>query len=368
MYEINGIVFNKHVDGISDFMLRKFEVEKSKQGPVYTFSVGNRIDPAFTPEVMFEEFTKVFKTKTTLHFKTFSEDDDVFLHISADDGNSVFAVNHYTRGKDDWHIAVTVFSVNPDIPLFFKALMKEKTVVREKKQAYALIQNPGGMDITDIGTVDIPLVRENYLEEVAGKYDHMMSCLASDNPCGRLNILDGPPGTGKSFMVKSVVSTLKCVPIMVPAMLVGQLSGPSLLPVLLDNKQDGLPFLLILEDADIALVKREKGNLSQLSDLLNFGDGILGDLLDIRIIATTNSKKTEMDPAVVRSGRLCTHARLDLLEPKMVQDVYKRITEGKELSEVEAKGYTTLSDVYRAARRDGWMKDEKKNEKPGQYI
>ena len=46
--------------------------------------------------------------------------------------------------------------------------------------------------------------------------------------------------------------------------------------------------------------------------MLNFGDGLLGEMLNVRLVVTTNAKKLEMDPAVVRKRRLCRHVQIDL--------------------------------------------------------
>ena len=53
-----------------------------------------------------------------------------------------------------------------------------------------------------------------------------------------------------------------------------------------------------MEDADATLATRQIDNVGRLSDLLNMSDGILGEMADLRIIATTNAKSTEIDEAV----------------------------------------------------------------------
>jgi hypothetical protein len=60
------------------------------------------------------------------------------------------------------------------------------------------------------------------------------------------------------------------------------------------KKPQNCPILFIIEDADDCLVPRGSGNVSTISSLLNYTDGIFGSMLDLRIIATTNAEKMEI--------------------------------------------------------------------------
>jgi hypothetical protein len=62
--------------------------------------------------------------------------------------------------------------------------------------------------------------------------------------------------------------------------------------------------IAILEDAEELLLPRENGSREKVSNLLNIGDGLLGDHLRLHVIATTNVPLGNLDPAVVRPGRL----------------------------------------------------------------
>ena len=66
-------------------------------------------------------------------------------------------------------------------------------------------------------------------------------------------------------------------------------------------------FVMILEDAEAALMSRAEDNRNMVSTLLNLTDGILGDFLSIQIICTVNCKASDLDPALMRPGRLVSH-------------------------------------------------------------
>lgn len=124
------------------------------------------------------------------------------------------------------------------------------------------------------------------------------------------------------------------------------------------------PIVLILEDADQCLVPRAADNISSISSLLNLSDGILGSLLDIRIIATTNAKQEKMDQAILRDGRLSKRIEVNALEYDQANHIFQRLTQSKnalpmkdQRSEMYPKQNSkyTLAEIYKLARSHGWQ-------------
>lgn len=62
--------------------------------------------------------------------------------------------------------------------------------------------------------------------------------------------------------------------------------------------------VLILEDADTALIKRSGDNSSAVSTLLNLTDGFMADFLSPIVICTFNTPLSDIDSALLRTGRL----------------------------------------------------------------
>jgi hypothetical protein len=226
-------------------------------------------------------------------------------------------------------------------------------------------RGPQGLGLFELGVSKTVFEASNY-PYLMEDYNHIVSCLSSSDPCGRLILVEGAPGTGKSYLIRALVAQLDCIAVFVPSTLVSALSGPELAPLLLSHREDSVkPIILILEDADSALIDRKSGNLDSLSTLLNLGDGLFGQLADIRIIATTNAERSQFDAAILRPGRLCRHLATKPLSRTEAKAVYDRLVPD---NKVEIWTPSTLADVYRRARQDGWGPPKSKSEYSPQYI
>lgn len=205
----------------------------------------------------------------------------------------------------------------------------------------------GSFDLSQMGRLTTQYVSDNYTAKINESFDFIKKQLTSKTPVGRLILMHGKPGTGKSYFIRSLIAQSDVESILIPTHLVGHLTGPDLISCICDCRGETeklKPTLLIIEDADTALIKRDsmRSNLSTLSDILNMSDGLLGDFADLRVLCTTNTEKIELDPAVIRPGRLCANVEFDLLPKEDCARIYKRLT-GNE------KDFTrnhSLADIY----------------------
>jgi len=225
-------------------------------------------------------------------------------------------------------------------------------------KAYVIVSGVEGPSLTSIGVASVNFEPGNYTKDVTDGFRHVITDLKTVTPSGRVAILDGEPGTGKTFLIRSL---LKEVPdaifIMVAAGAIEMLTSPNLVPLLIRTKREStVPIVFVIEDADACLVPRAADNVNAISTLLNFSDGILGSLLDIRIIATTNAKITEIDKAILRPGRLSRRIDVSRLNPSHAVEVFKRLT-GKdpEAGQLDAKRGNTLAEIYSMARDNGYV-------------
>lgn len=114
-------------------------------------------------------------------------------------------------------------------------------------------------------------------------------------------LFSGPPGTGKTTYIKYLSSLVQREFIFIPVSLVGSLASPEMLSFLISKKGA----VLVLEDAEKAVRTRDDNmDTDVVSTLLNMSDGILGNVLNISIIATYNAERETVDKAFLRKGRL----------------------------------------------------------------
>jgi len=198
---------------------------------------------------------------------------------------------------------------------------RAKTQIRPPQGSVGVLMrsNPTApLQIRNIGTGGVPLQRDNYAPKVLEAYDKIVAEFRNPNPFGRIVLFGGPPGTGKTFLIKALLHEVFARFILIQPKLLPELSDPEVLLTFTGEDNDGTkaPIILIAEDADSMLTKRghESGSLVSILNALSIGDGLIGDLLDIRLVATTNVVIDDLDPAILRPGRLSANVEVESLD------------------------------------------------------
>lgn len=220
-------------------------------------------------------------------------------------------------------------------------------------RVHIMMQSPEGIKFTNIGLGGIPLERNNYATSVLESYDRLINDIQSRTPTGRVAVLNGPPGGGKTYLVRGLLAECEnAMFIIIQSDMVAGLANPSVIPSLVQLRKDrgDVPMVFIIEDADECLAPRSAGNMSAISAVLNLGDGILGSILDIRIVATTNAERADLDEAILRPGRLSVHMEINKLDYAQALEIYKRLTDKDDLPRAQY----TLAKVYQLAKDAGW--------------
>lgn len=221
-------------------------------------------------------------------------------------------------------------------------------------------QGEDGIKLKNLGMAAVPLDRGNYNPEVLQDFDAVVADLRSQEPSGRLAIFDGVPGTGKTFMMKGLLAAVpEALFVLVPVGLVPELGNPTFIGSLIEmrrDKDEDVPTVLVIEDADKCLGSRDDSNVNEVSALLNLSDGIIGALMDLRMVCSTNLRDDELDEAVIREGRLSRKVSMGALEQGVAETLFERLTGEK----VRIEEKLTLAQVYTRARDSGWKPVVKK--------
>ena len=97
--------------------------------------------------------------------------------------------------------------------------------------------------------------------------------------------------------------------------------------------------ILLIEDGENILSKRNGNSNQAISNLLNLSDGLLSDCANIQIVATFNTNIANIDEALLRKGRLIARYEFKELELDVAQQL------GKSLN-VEITEPCTLAEIY----------------------
>ncbi|MEM7180632.1 MAG: AAA family ATPase [Spirochaetota bacterium] len=220
-----------------------------------------------------------------------------FIILANEERQAMVAIEESLK---DLYINFLYLDTKVILPIYRRA---KKFVKKDNESKISIIlQNRGGELYLKEQTfqarkkIDLSL---NYGETFLQKDRKIKEEIATDG-VQSLILLHGKPGTGKTTYIRYLISHFHDKEfIIVPLNVMEEIDNPKFLTFILNHQNA----VLIVEDAE-KLIRNRSENSNNLIGLLNASDGILGDILKLKIILTFNTERENIDPALLRKGRL----------------------------------------------------------------
>lgn len=173
-----------------------------------------------------------------------------------------------------------------------------------------------------------------------------------------VSVLRGEPGTGKTYYLRHVMSALQETHrfYFIPVDNFDLLSSGNLADFWKKEQQafPGAAKVLVLEDAETLLMERSRDNRSPVSSILNITDGLMNQYVKLHLICTLNCKVEDLDPALLRPGRLRFFHNFERIPLERA----KRVAALHDVELTDKEGFT-LAELFSPASFDQHTKGAK---------
>lgn len=295
-------------------------------------------------KVKIDDFLKKYQSKILFQDSYFSpsrEETSIYAAIVEMDnkGTIAYIEECYYDSKENYRKATLNVLYQEETPVldYVKRYVLKNRIREDKKGIINLIcKTQQGFELKEF-TIKDPNIDfdSNYNDDFKSVDSIILEKLNQEDGKG-LVMLYGEPGTGKTSYIRRIINHVNKRVLYLPPDMATELSNPGLVPFLTDIPNS----ILIVEDAENVLIKRQGQHNQAISNILNLSDGLFGDCLNIQILATFNTNLSNIDEALLRKGRLIAKYEFK----KLSEDRVKRLS--KKLGIKFDKNSGTLAEIY----------------------
>lgn len=251
--------------------------------------------------------------------------------------------------------SVTIFYIQHDLEWAKKEVERILTKLPRKDKddnsaKVQLVCNNGGEYYTLKSSIKRTTINieDSYNDDFKKEYDKLVDFLNSRE--SGLVLLHGQAGTGKTSLIRHLITNYPNEYIIVPNAVMSYISAPEFTGFVMEHKDS----VFILEDCDTLLIDRNLNQFNNgISTILNMSDGILSDIFNLKFICTFNTDISAIDKALLRNGRCYVNYEFLPLTENKVEHLAKinqiKLPEIKKmtLADIFSKGNVEVIDSSR---------------------
>ncbi len=264
-----------------------------------------------------KQLLKLSETDKNLHVIQFTLSE--FIVAYDDTVNRFMSIIYLDDAPESSDYSVTLFTNNIDFSFNYLKKYISKSPKKSKVEFGITAVDVSGCLYTSYYDYDEHLIdiKANYNDDIP--YDKMCHLIESkDKP--ELMLFYGEPGTGKTSLIKHFITKYTDMNfVFMDGALLANVGQEKLMSYFLENQNT----IFILEDCEKVLMNRDHYVNPVMPLLLNLTDGIIGEVLGIKLICTFNTSLNNIDKALLRKGRLSLKYEFKKLAAEKVKKILK---------------------------------------------
>jgi SpoVK/Ycf46/Vps4 family AAA+-type ATPase len=294
---------------------------------------------------LFEKLKDKYELISENHYRN---NNPVEANFKDDKNEVLISLSSYVGGETT--IVKFCYNIHKPPKKDLKYIEKNKTTIEDPSLVYFMVSDVTGLSLEAVAYKKKHIdIKQNYNEDFYDLNPKIIDDLSSDK--SGVHIFHGVPGSGKSTYIKYLINNVDKRFIYCPSSITFQLSDPNFIKLMV---RQGEGCVLIIEDAEEALVGQGSSRNSAVTNLLNLSDGIIGDALRIQIITTFNTDFKNIDPAILRKGRLLSLYEFKELEIEKAQNLLTSLGSQDTITRP-----MSLADIYNYNSADYAIHDKK---------